>query len=96
MEEHFSKINSEYLFYASWTDIKGTEKKIAVKLSINHRFRTFNIVAEQSSTGGFIFKDGNQSSSLMWYAVAEAIIKANTFARAELDFEETKNNKTVN
>jgi hypothetical protein len=96
MEAEYSKISSEYLFYANWTDSQGTKQPVAVKLIISHRNKSFNIVPESSSNEKFGFIGGGKNTSIMWYAIAEAICKATTFARKELGFEdaetETDNN----
>jgi hypothetical protein len=87
MENNFSKIQSKYLFYAKWVDDNSEEKAIAVILSVDYKSQTFSIVPENTSNDKFAFIGGNKNTTAMWYAVAEAIVKANTFARKELNFE---------
>jgi len=87
MENNFSKIQSKYLFYAKWINDNTEEKTIAVILSIDYKSQTFSITPENTSNDKFAFIGGHKDTTSMWYAVAEAIVKANTFARKELGFE---------
>jgi hypothetical protein len=87
MEKNFSKIQSKYLFYAKWTNNNAEEKAIAVILSIDYKSQTFSITPENASNDKFAFIGGNKETTTMWYAVTEAIIEANNFARKELGFE---------
>ena len=87
MDSDFSKIQSQYKFYANWTDTKNEEQVVAVMLTIYHSSKTFSITPERASNDKFVFIAGDKNTSAMWYAVAEAIVKANTFARKELGFE---------
>lgn len=87
MDSLFSKIQSQYKFYEYWTDDKGEKQAVAVILTIVYKSQTFNITPENTSNDKFLFVGGNKNTSSMWYAVSEAIVKANTFARKELGFE---------
>ena len=87
MESNFSKVKSDYLFYSRWTNTKGEAQAVAVRLMINYTNQTFDIEPETKSNDKFAFIGGNRNSSLMWYALAEAITEANKFARKELNFE---------
>lgn len=86
MEANFSKVKSEYLFYAKWTNFKEEEQTVAVRLSIDYKNQTFHIEPERNSNDKFAFIGGNKNSSLMWYAITDAISEANKFARKELGF----------
>jgi hypothetical protein len=86
MDSHFSKVQSQYLFYEKYTDAESKEQAVAVRLSIDYKSQTFSITPERASNDKFAFIAGDKNTSVMWYAVAEAIIKANKFAREELDF----------
>ena len=86
MESNFSKVKSDYLFYAKWTNVKEEEQTVAVILSIDYVSQTFSITPERASNDKFVFIAGNRNSSMMWYAIADAITEANKFARKELKF----------
>ena len=87
MEKHFSQIQSQYLFYADYTDAKSEEQIVVVRLSIDHKSQSFSITPEKSTNDKFAFIAGDKNTSSNWYAVNEAICKANTFARKELGFD---------
>ena len=86
METNFSKVKSDYLFYAKWTNVKEEEQTVAVRLLIDYKSQTFEILPERNSNDKFCFIQGNINSSMMWFAMAEAIVEANKFARKELKF----------
>lgn len=86
MESNFSKVKSDYLFYSKWTNTKEEEQVVAVRLSIDYKNQTFSIEPETKSNDKFAFIGGNRNSSLMWYALTDAISEANKFARKELGF----------
>jgi hypothetical protein len=86
MEKTFSKIQSQYLFYAKWNDAKNNEQFSVVKLIIDYENQSFSIMPEKQSNDKFLFINANENTSKKWFAVTEAIIEANKFATKELGF----------
>ena len=86
MESNFFKTQSQFLFYEKWKNANDTEESVAVVLTINYSNKTFSIIPQKSSNDKFGFIGGGEQSSLMWFAITEAICKANAFARQELGF----------
>jgi hypothetical protein len=87
MEKHFLKVQSQYLFYEDFTNAKGDEETVAVRLTIDHKIQTFSIYPERMANDKFAFIAGDKNTSSMWYAINRAICNANSFARKELSFE---------
>jgi len=88
MEENFKKVEAKYKFYENWKDITGNEQVVTVDLIINYHNKTFSVTPNNQPSGKFTFCQGGLSSSLMWYAVLEAIVQATNFAREELGFKD--------
>lgn len=86
MEKTFSKVKSDYLFHAQWTNSKEEEQTVTVKLSIDFTNRTFSILPERNSNDKFSFIQGNRNSSMLWLAIAETMIEANKLACKKLKF----------
>jgi len=88
MEENFKKVEAKYKFYEKWKDITGNEQVVTVDLIINYHNKSFSVTPNNQVAGKFAFCQGGASSSLMWYAVLEAIVQATNFAREELGFKD--------